>query len=271
MKFFYYSLLCSFTFAQMLPGFCQDSILDPSKGSQNLQGTIEKVRLSSLQRISRYVPVHLKCRQYFNNVSDSQKGIMEMLWVAPLFWGDGRSPYGSDSMSVFWSSTSITTVVCGMNKCRISTYELSPNGIELKKSIDEAILGYEHAYALAGPPASMFGVFVGGRNDPLVFEVFSASSRMSGGRTICGTEKSARAFCIMEKTYDYLRNLYKCCTPRQVITCDIGEVEDYERCSSSQQSSCAARACDVQGTHDVDALRSSFNKLGSIEKPETNQ
>lgn len=213
-------LLSAFILAQFLTGFCQDSILDPSKGSPNLQMTIEKARLSSIQRISRFVPVHLKCRKYLYNAGNIQKGTMEMLWVAPLFWGDGETPYGSDSMSVFWSSNLISTVVCGMSKCRISTYEVSPEGIELKKSIDEAILGYEYAYALAGPPASMFGVFVGGRTDPLVFEVFSASSKMLSRRVVCGTEKSARAFCIMEKIHDYLHNLYRHTTPGQVVTCD---------------------------------------------------
>ena len=264
-------LLSAFTFAQLLPGFCQYTMLDPSKGSPDVQRTIEKVRLSSLRRISSYVPVHLRCRHYFNNVRNSQKGITEMLWAAPFFWEDGKTPYGSDFMSVFWGSNTIITVVCGMSKCRISTYDVSPDGIELKKSIDEAIPGYEHAYALAGPPASTFGVFVDGRNDPLVFEVFSASSRMPGGRFFCGTEKSVRAFCIMEKAHDYLRNLYKRCTPRQVITCDIEEIEDYDRRSRCQQSSCAAQACDVRGTEDVDASRSNLDKLDSIEKPETNQ
>jgi hypothetical protein len=206
--------------AQFLTGFCQDSILDPSKGSPNFQMTIEKARLSSLQRISRFIPVHLKCRKYVYNAGNIQKGTMEMLWVAPLFWGDGETPYGSDSMSVFWSSNSLYTVVCGTNKCRISTYKLSSDGIELKKSIDKAIHGYEYACALAYPPASMFGVFVGGRTDPLVFDVFSASSRMPGRRVICGTEKSVRAFCIMEKIHDYLHNLYRHTTPEQVVTCD---------------------------------------------------
>jgi hypothetical protein len=217
---FNHLLLSAFILAQFLTGFCQDSILDPSTGSPNLQMTIEKTRLSSLQRISRFVPVHLKCRQCFYSVRNSQKGIVEMLWVAPLFLGDGETPYGSDSMSVFWGSNSLYTVVCGTNKCRISTYKLSSDGIELKKSIDKAILGYEYAYALAGPPASMFGVFVGGRTDPLVFEVFFASSRMPGRRVICGTEKSVRAFCIMEKIHDYLYNLYRHTTPEQVVTCD---------------------------------------------------
>jgi hypothetical protein len=217
---FNHLLLSAFILAQFLTGFCQDSILDPSKGSPNFQMTIEKARLSSLQRISRFIPVHLKCRKYVYNAGNIQKGTMEMLWVAPLFWGDGETPYGSDSMSVFWSSNSLYTVVCGTNKCRISTYKLSSDGIELKKSIDKAIHGYEYACALAYPPASMFGVFVGGRTDPLVFEVFFASSRMPGRRVICGTEKSVRAFCIMEKIHDYLHNLYRHTTPEQVVTCD---------------------------------------------------
>lgn len=256
-------LLSAFTFAQLFHGFCQDSILDPSKGSPNLQMTIEKARLSSLQRISRFVPVHLKCRQCFNSVRNSQKGIVELLWVAPLFWGDGETPYGSDSMSVFWSSNLISTVVCGMSKCRISTYEVSPEGIELKKSIDEAILGYEYAYALAGPPASMFGVFVGGRTDPLVFEVFSASSRMPGPRVICGTEKSVRAFSVMEKAHDYLYSLYRYRVPIQVITFDIETRDD------GQQSSCGAQVC--KNVNDICASRSDFDKSESLESPNTNQ
>ena len=208
------------TLAQFITGLCQDCVLDPSKGSLDSHKAIEKVRLSNLKRISRFIPVHLKCRKYLYNAGNIQKGTMELLWVAPLFLGDGETPYGSDSMSVFWSSNSLNTVVCGTNKCRISTYKLSSDGIELKKSIDEAILGYEYAYALAGPPAAMFGVFVGGRTDPLVFEVFSASSKMPGPRVICGTEKSVRAFCIMEKIHDYLHNLYRHTTPEQVVTCD---------------------------------------------------
>ena len=129
-------------------------------------------------------------------------------------------------MSVFWGSNTVVTVAHGRQKYRLSLYDISDVGAEIKKSLDESISDYEHMHQGSYPCRGLFGVFGGGKDEPLGFEIGSTPVTRffdvsSENRPLFGSEKSLRAFLDMERMCDYLQRLYKFTTPRQVITGDI--------------------------------------------------
>jgi len=210
-----------------LDGFPQMSICDPATGPESFRRSCEESRLRILKEISHFVPSHVKCRRHLDDakVRDKITSDLEILWIAPLFLAaDG--PYRCNSMSVFWGSNTVVTVTHGRQKYRVSLYDISDVGEEIKKSLDESISDYEHMHQLGYPYVGLFGVFAGGKDEPLGFEILTTPVTRFlhvslENRTLFGSEKSARAFLDMERMCDYLQKLYKFTTPRQVITGDV--------------------------------------------------
>ncbi len=211
----------------VLDGFPQMSICDPATGPESFRRSCEESRLRTLKRISPFVPSHVKCRRHLDDakVRDKITSDLEILWIAPMFLAADR-PYRCNSMSVFWGSNTVATVVHGRYKYRVSLYDISDVGEEIKKSLDESISDYEHMHQLGHPYIGLFGVFVGGKDEPLGFEILTTPvTRFPHvpleNRTLFGSEKSVRAFLDMERMCDYLRRLYRFTEPRQVITGDV--------------------------------------------------
>ena len=210
-----------------LDGFPQMSICDPATGPESFRRSCEESRLRILKEISPFVPSHVKCRRHLDDakVRDRITSDLEILWIAPLFLAaDG--PYRCNSMSVFWGSNTVVTVAHGRQKYRVSLYDISDVGEEIKKSLDESISDYEHMHQLGYPYVGLFGVFAGGKDEQLGFEILTTPVTRFlhvslENRTLFGSEKSARAFLDMERMCDYLQKLYKFTTPRQVITGDV--------------------------------------------------
>ncbi|MCR5750738.1 MAG: hypothetical protein K6G91_02140 [Kiritimatiellae bacterium] len=207
--------------------FPQMRICDPATGSESFRRSCEETRLRISKMIDPFVPSHVKCRRHLDDakVRDIITSDLEVLWIAPLFL-DGGSQYSCNSMSVFWGSNTVVTVAHGRQKYRVSLYDISDVGAEIKKSLDESISDYEHMHQGSYPCSGLFGVFVGGVDAPLGFEIGSTPVTRffdvsSENRPLFGSEKSVHAFLDMERMCDYLQRLYKFTTPRQVITGDI--------------------------------------------------